>query len=68
MFRNVGYLNATFERKCKGELTYNWLCKQVKPYCMSRNLDFAYNKDTKQGTVFGGFRVIGEFEVKDENN
>lgn len=40
--------------------------KQVKPYCMSRNLIFTYNNDTNEGFIFGGFRVIGEFclEVK----
>lgn len=64
LFRNVGYLAANFERECNGELTYKWLYKQVKSYCMSRNLDFSYDEDTRQGIIFGGMRVIGKFEVE----
>lgn len=64
-FKNVGHINACWEAECK-ELEEYWLLKQVKPYCMSRNLIFTYNNDTNEGFIFGGFRVIGEFclEVK----
>ena len=64
-FEKIGYSNAKFESECNGELTYGWLYKQIKPYCMSHNLVFSYNEDTKRGTIFGGLRPIGKFEVKE---
>lgn len=64
-FKSVGHSNVNFEAKCDGELTYEWLYKQVKPYCMSRNIEFLYLKKTNQGTILGGMRIIGEFEVKE---
>lgn len=64
-FKEVGYSNMCFTRESKKELTYNWLLKQIKPYVMSRNIDFSYNEETKQGLIFGGFQTIGEFEVEE---
>lgn len=43
-FEEVGWNNISFERICKGKLTYEWLIKQVRPYCISRNLDIYYNE------------------------
>ena len=63
-FKKVGYSNVSFTRERKGELTYEWLCKQIKPYVMSRNIDFSYDDQTKSGVIFGGFQTIGEFEVE----
>lgn len=63
-FERVGYSNANFSRERKGELTYEWLYKQVKPYCMSRNIDFNYNEETNEGTIFGGLRTIGGFRIE----
>lgn len=63
-FEKVGYSNAYFEAECKGELTYEWLYKKVKPYCMSRILDFSYNEETNEGIIFGGLRTIGGFKIE----
>ena len=63
-FINVGHSNQSFCRLCKGELTYEWLYKQIKPYVMSRNIEFSYNEETNKGYIFGGFQTIGEFEVE----
>ena len=43
-FKAVGRNNISFERICKDKLTYEWLIKQVRPHCMSENLDFTYNE------------------------
>lgn len=64
-FKCVGHSNINFEAECEGELTYDWLYKHVKPYCMSRNINFLYHKETNQGTILGGMHVIGGFEVKE---
>ena len=66
-FENVGHSNANFTRECKKELTYEWLYRQVKPYCMSRNLDFSYDEETGEGLIFGGFQTIGRFRIENEN-
>ncbi len=62
-FKNVGHSNACWEAECE-ELTEHWLFKQVKPYCMSRYLEFGYNEETGQGIILAGVRVIGNFHVK----
>lgn len=63
-FKNVGYCNACWRAKCKGELTYEWLYRQVKRYCMSRALEFYYDKETGLGSVCAGLHTIGSFEVE----
>lgn len=63
-FENIGYSNACFEAECKGELTYEWLYEKVKPYCMSRILEFIYNEETNEGTISGGLRIIGRFKIE----
>ena len=63
-FERVGHSNANFSRECNGELTYEWLYKQVKPYCMSRNLAFSYNEETNKGLIFGGYQTIGWFKIE----
>lgn len=62
-FENVGYLNANFSRECKGALTYEWLYKQIKPYCKSRDINFRYDEETNLGLIFGGLRTIGGFKI-----
>lgn len=63
-FERVGHSNANFSRECNGELTYEWLYKQVKPYCMSRNISFHYNEETNEGLIFGGYQTIGGFKIE----
>ena len=43
---------------------YDWLYKQVKPYCMSRIIEFDYDEQTGLGLIFGGFRTIGGFKIQ----
>lgn len=63
-FERVGHSNANFSRECNGELTYEWLYEQVKPYCMSRNVEFNYSELTNEGLIFGGFHTIGGFKIE----
>lgn len=63
-FKNVGYSNASWSAECK-ELTEDWIYKQVKKYCMSKNLFVLYDEEKNEGVIFGGLRVIGEFSVED---
>lgn len=62
-FERVGNSNANFVREYEKELTYEWLYRQVKPYCMLQNLDFSYNEETYEGLIFGGFHTIGGFRI-----
>ena len=39
-FINIGNRKANFEKECKGELNYEWLLKQVRPYLLSPLIDF----------------------------
>lgn len=66
-FEGVGYSNASFSRECGGELTYNWLYKQIKPYCMSCCIEFSYDEETGEGLIFGGLRTIGTFRTRDNS-
>lgn len=63
-FEKVGHSNACFCRECKGKLTYEWLYKQIKPYCMSRNIEFQYDEETGLGLIFGGLHTIGGFKIE----
>ena len=63
-FENVGHSNQYFRAECKGELTYEWLYRQVKPYCKSRNLNFRYDEETGLGIIIGGLRIIGGFRIE----
>lgn len=63
-FERVGHSNVNFVKECKGELTYEWLYRQIKPYCMSRDIDFSYDENTGEGIIFGGFRAIGGFKIE----
>jgi hypothetical protein len=59
LFFEVGRSKANFEAEYKGELIYEWLYEQVKPYLMSDTIDF-----TEDGKiVVGGFRVVGRFQI-----
>ena len=62
-FERVGHSNANYSRECNGELTYEWLYEQVKPYCMSRNLSIRYSELTNEGLTFGGYQTIGAFKI-----
>lgn len=63
-FERVGHSNANYSRECIGELTYEWLYEQVKPYCMSRNLSFSYCELTNEGLIFGRYQTIGGFKIE----
>lgn len=63
-FEKAGHSNVNFSRERKGELTYEWLYKQIKPYCMSRDIEFNYDDKTGLGLIFGGFRTIGGFKIE----
>ena len=60
-FEKVGRDALSFDRECKDDLTYEWLKKQVGKHCMSNDLNFDYNRETREGYIFGGIRVIGFF-------
>ena len=62
-FTRVGFNNINFTRECKGELNYEWLYKQIKPYCKSRNIEFSYDEETNIGLIFGGLHTIGGFKI-----
>lgn len=61
-FINIGNTNANFTRECRGQLTYEWLLKQVKPYLYSHNIDFAENQKGTI-TVFAGMQTVGEIQI-----
>jgi hypothetical protein len=67
-FENLGgSFNKTVTAKIK-EVSYDELYRVVKPYLMSKWIDFAYDAETKTGSVFvGGFRWIGDFKVEVED-
>ncbi len=62
-FINIGHSNACFEVELKGELTEQFIIENVIPHCGSRNLSAGVNEEHTKGVVYGGFHVIGEFEV-----
>lgn len=64
LFERVGHSNVSFVRECKGELTYDWLYEQIKPYCMSKCIEFNYNEETNEGLIFGGLQTIGGFRIE----
>lgn len=65
-FENVGYGNASWQAELNGELTYEWLYGQVKGKCMSRDIDFALEKENpKNGVILAGFHKIGSFRIED---
>ncbi len=61
-FINIGSRNANFKKECKGELTYEWLLKQVRPYLLSHNIDFEEGTDDKI-YVFAGMQTVGEIQI-----
>lgn len=63
-FINIGNRNANFTKECKGDLNYEWLLKQVRPYLLSPNIDFAENRKGTI-TVFAGMQTVGEIEVEE---
>ena len=64
-FEKVGDSNANFVRECKGDLTYEWLCRQIKAHYMSRNIiTLSYDEETNVGIIFGGFQTIGGFGIE----
>ena len=50
-FINIGARNANFTKEYKGELSYEWLLKQVRPYLLSTNIDFNYNKKRNNNCI-----------------
>ena len=65
-FTNVGSRNAHFRVQTK-ELTYDILYSAVRPYLLSREIDFYYNPETQKGSVVVGIvRVVGYFSVEDD--
>ena len=50
-FINIGNRNVNFEKECKGELNYEWLLKQVRPYLLSPSIDFDYNKKRNNNCI-----------------
>lgn len=65
-FEEVGWNKVSFVRECKGIVTDRWLKKQVKPYCISKHLDFNYVEGINQGTIIAGFQIIGIFRISKE--
>ena len=68
-FERVGHSNANFSRECNGELTYEWLYEQIKPYCAPRKISFHYNEKTGYGLIFAGYKsngyqTIGGFKIE----
>ena len=61
-FKNVGRNNASWCAECD-ELNYDWLCSQVKPHVMSRDLDFELTDGETVGKIYAGFHNIGTFEI-----
>lgn len=60
-FTNVGRGKKTWTAiKEKGELTYNWLYKQIKEQqaLMSSDIDFL-----DDGTILAGFRDVGKYQI-----
>lgn len=65
IFENVGFGNASWQAELNGELTYEWLYKQVREKCMSRDIEFMLEKeDNKKGIIVAGFRTIGTFRIE----
>lgn len=65
-FKNLGRWKATFEASIK-ELDHGSLLKAVRPYLMSRDVEFSVDPDTNEGRVLvGGFRAVGTFKVLEE--
>lgn len=63
-FSNVGYGNRSWTAECKGELTYEWLYNQIKPFVKSRDIEFRYDEYTGLGLIFGGLHTIGGFQIR----
>lgn len=63
-FSNVGYGNRAWAAECKGELTYEWLYEQIKPFVKSRDIEFCYDEHTGLGLIFGGLHTIGGFRIE----
>lgn len=61
-FVDVGRNKACFEAECDGDVNYEWLYTQVKPYLMSDMIEFTF--DGEVGFIIvGGFRHVGGFEI-----
>ena len=50
-FINIGARNANFIKEYDVELNYEWLLKQVRPYLLSPNIGFNYNKKRNNNCV-----------------
>ena len=64
-FENVGRNKATWQAEVKGELTYEWLYNQVKPYLASRGIDFFLDEVGKGEILVGGIRTVGTFRIEE---
>lgn len=64
-FENVGHSNASWQAEVKGELTYDWLYKQVKPHLLSRGIDFYLDGEGKGKIVVGYVRTVGTFRIEE---
>lgn len=63
IFNNVGREKKTWVARCEGEVTYDWMYRQVKKHgmVMSRDIDF-----TDSGKILAGMRPIGEYNIDHE--
>ena len=50
-FINIGNRNVNFTKECKGDLNYEWLLKQVRPYLLSSTIDFEYNRKRNNNCI-----------------
>jgi hypothetical protein len=62
-FTDVGRNKQTWEAVCKGQLTYDWMYEQVKPYILSSNIQFAENG----AIVVGDVHTMGQFQIVEES-
>jgi hypothetical protein len=64
-FKNIGRNGVNF-KKCWEEVTYKNFYDAVKPFLLSRDIEFSYNEETGKGFVIVGMvRPVGEFEIKE---
>lgn len=64
-FKDIGRNKVCFKKQAPEEITYDWLCKQVKPYLLSNNLDFLENSKGTV-TVLAGMQTVGEIIIEEE--
>lgn len=59
--RNLGRSKITVKFTCNDEAFFeDRLFKAITPHLMSRDLEYTYYPDDEHGSVFAGFRKVGE--------